>query len=162
MKQTLIFMTHTARYAGQYGFKSAVAKAGARVNPALMVLEAAGAVLEAVNSYINLKNAEAHRDGLKKTLSSESNRLAIQRQELALILESAKRDIERQADINRRISELVIACAISCKGAFEELLHIRQSDLPDLDAFDRVYEQLEEAHDHLRQALSNLSQDDEE
>lgn len=81
-RQALSLMTNTAVMASKYGLRKGMAKAAAKANPALLLLEAAVSVADAVNSYVKLKEARAHRDGLERLIPHEKKRLELERKKL--------------------------------------------------------------------------------
>lgn len=152
-RHALTFMYDSAKLARQYGLKKGVAKASSKVNPALLVIEAAVSVFEAVNSFINLRNAKEQRDGLKKLIPHEKKRLQIERELLAEQLNLAKEELEQKRDLQKRLGELVFSCGQACRTALTELHAMRSSDLPDIDDFDSQLEKLESVWMDLQGAL---------
>ena len=135
-RHALTLMASSAKLAAKHGLKKGLSKAAAKANPALMVIEAAVSVAEAVNSYLQLRKAREHRDGLQRLIPHEEERLRLERQQLAEQLDLAKEEIAQKKDIQRRLGELVLACGRACRTTWTELHAIRNSDLPDLEAFD--------------------------
>lgn len=156
-RHALTFMASSAKLAARHGLKKGMAKAAAKANPALMVLEAAVSVAEAVNSYLKLRQAREHRDGLRRILPHEEERLRLEREKLDAELKLAKTEIDQRKDIQRRLGELTLACASACQVMWTELHAIRSADLPDLEAFEKKLDDLEASWDQLRRALANYN-----
>lgn len=157
-KHALTFMASAARLATQHGLKAGVTKAAGKVNPTLMVIEAAVSVLEAINSYLKLRKARAHRDGLRQVLNHEEERLRLERDKLSDQLDLAKSEIDQRQRIQRRLGELVFACAQACRSIWSELYAIRSADIPDIEAFETEVAKLEDAWGQLQRALSYYNQ----
>jgi hypothetical protein len=154
-RHALTFLASSAKLAARHGLKKGMVKAASKANPALMVLEAAVSVAEAVNSYLKLRQAREYRDGLRRILPHEEERLRLERKKLAEELDLAKSAIDQRRDIQRRLGELTLACATACQTIWAELHAIRSADLPDLDAFDQKLGELEASWNQLRHALAN-------
>lgn len=154
-RHALMFMASSAELAAHYGLKSGVAKASAKANPALMVLEAVGSVAEAFNSYLKLRQADEHRDGLSRYLPLEEERLRNYRKQLNEELDQAKKEIDQQKDIQRRLGELTLTCAYAYNVMLQELHAIRSADLPDIEAFEMKIDELEASWNQLMRALAN-------
>jgi hypothetical protein len=156
-RHALTFLASSAKLAARHGLKKGVGKAAAKANPALMVLEAAVSVADAVNSYMKLRQVREHRDGLRRILPLEEERLQTERKQLAQELELAKSEIDQRGDIQRRLGELTLACASACQTIWDDLHAIRSADLPDLGAFDRKIDELEASWNQLQRALTNYN-----
>ncbi len=157
-RHALTLMASSAKLAAKHGLKKGLSKAAAKANPALMVIEAAVSVAEAVNSYLELRKAREHRDGLQRLIPHEEERLHLERQQLAEQLDLAKEEIAQKKDIQRRLGELVLECGRVCRTTWTELYAIRKSDLPDLEAFDKHLRTLEDAWSDLQHALQNYNE----
>lgn len=157
-RHALTFMGNSAQLALKHGLKGGVKQAASKTNPALLVIDAAVSVAEAVDSYLKLSRAKEHRDGLRKVIPLEEQRLEIERKQLSEQLKLTKEEINQKKDIQRRLGELVLLCANTCRLAWAELHAIRSSDLPDLDDFDRQLTMLDDAWSDLRHALENYNQ----
>lgn len=157
-RHALTFMGSSARLAVKHGLKKGLTRAASKANPALLVIEAVVSVAEAVDSYLNLSRAREHRDGLRRFIPHEEERLRLEREQLAEQLDLAKEEIALKKDMQRRLGELVLVCASTCKLAWAELHAIRSSDLPDLEAFDRQLDMLDSAWSDLRHALGNYNE----
>jgi aspartyl-tRNA synthetase len=156
-RYALTFMAKSGQLAVKHGLKKGLSKAASKANPALLVIEAAASVAEAVNSFYKLSRAKEHRNGLEKLIPLEEDRLSAERDQLSEQLEMAKEEINLQKDVQRRLGELVLMCANACKTSWSELEAIRSSDLPDLEAFDEQFEKIESAWMDLRHALENYN-----
>lgn len=156
-RHALTLMASSAKLAAKHGLKRGLSKAAAKANPALMVIEAAGSVAEAVNSYLQLRKAREHQEGLQRIIPYEEERLRLERQQFAEQLDLAKEEIAQKGDIQRRLGELVLACGRACSTTWNELHAIRASDLPDLEAFDHQLRTLENAWSDLQHALQNFN-----
>lgn len=157
-RHALTFMASSAKLAVKHGLKKGLTKAASKVNPALLVIEAAVSVAEAVNSYLKLRRAREHRDGLRSFIPHEEERLRLERQQLYKQLDIAQEEIDQKKEMQRRLGELVLVCGKACKTTWTELHAIRSSDLPDLEAFDRQLEMLESAWSDLRHAIENYNE----
>ena len=151
-------MASSAKLATKHGLKKGLTKAAVKANPALLVIEAAVSVTEAVNSYLKLRAAWEHREGLRGLIPHKEERLRLERQQLSEQLDLAKEEIEQKKEIQRRLGGLVLACGRACGTTWNELHAIRSSDLPDLDAFDKQLRMLESAWSDLRHALENYNE----
>ena len=152
-RQALLLLKNTVVMASKYGLKKGMAKAAVKANPALLLLEAAVSVAEAVNSYINLKEARLHRDGMTRFIQHEGKRLELERQKLADQIALAKQELSNNRKVQQRMGELVLACSAAYRLVWDELHAIRSSDLPDLDAFDTQLIELEDVWRELQIAL---------
>ncbi len=152
-----VFTASFLREAKRHGLRVGSARAASRVSPALLVIEAAASMARAVDSYLQLCTARAHRDGLERLIPLEERRLERERQQLAETLDLARRELETQRAVRQRIGELVLICAQAYRACLDELQAIRAADLPDLEAFDRSLEQLEEAQADLRRAFEQFN-----
>ena len=154
-RHALIFMESSARLAAKHGLKKGLMRASAKANPALLAIEAVVSVADAVSSYLNLRAAREHRDGLRKIIPHEEERLRLERQQLGEQLDLAKEAIEQRKDIQERLGKLTLACAQTLNTIWIELHAIRSSDLPNLEAFDSQLQSLESAWDDLSHVLEN-------
>jgi hypothetical protein len=157
-RHALTLMANSANLAAKHGLKKGLSKAASKTNPALLVIEAAVSVAEAVNSYLQLRKAREHRDGLQRLIPHEEERLRLERQHLEEQLDLAKKEIAQNKDIQRRLGELVLACGRACRTTWTELHAIRASDLPDLENFDTQLRTLEGAWSDLQHALQNFNE----
>ena len=157
-RHALIFMASSARLAAKHGLKKGLRRAAAKANPTLLAIEAAVSVVDAVSSYLNLRAAREHRDGLQKLIPYEEERLRLERQQLREQLDLAKEAIEQREDIQRRIGELALACSRVCRTTWDELEAIRSSELPDLEAFDSQLQSLENAWTDFCHVLKNYNE----
>lgn len=157
-RHALIFMESSARLAAKHGLKKGLMRASAKANPALLAIEAAVSVADAVSSYLNLRAAREHRDGLQRLLPYEEERLQLERQQLKEQLDLAKEAIDQRKDIQERLGKLTLACSRVCRMIWDELEAIRSSDLPDLESFDRQLQSLEGAWTDFRHGLKNYNE----
>ncbi len=157
-RHALTFMASSARLAAKHGLKTGLTRAAAKANPALLAIEAAVSVADAVSSYLNLRAAREHRDGLQKFIPYEEKRLRLERQQLGEQLDLAKEAIKQRKDIQKRLGELVLACSCVYRTTLDELEAIRSSELPDLEAFDRQLQSLEGAWTDFRHGLKNYNE----
>ena len=153
----LTFMASTTKLAVKHGLKRGIAKAAAKANPPLLVLEAVGSVAEAVNSYLKLRQAREHRDGLRQILPHEEERLRLEREKLCKELEIAKTAIEQRQKIQERLGALTLICASVYRRTWDELHALRTAELPDIEAFDSTLEKLEDEWHQFQHALANYS-----
>ena len=126
----------------------------ARAHPAVLVLEAAGAVLDAITSYIDLRAARAHRDRLQTVIPIEAERLERLRVALTEEIQVAQRALEQRRRARQAIAEVVRLCSAACTEAMREWAELRTANLPELDAFEIGVERLEDAWAALRISLA--------
>lgn len=157
-KHALTFMASSARLAAKHGLKKGLTKAAAKANPALLAIDAVISVAGAVDSYLKLRVSREHRDGLRKFIPLEEERLKLERQQLGEQLNLAKEEIKQKKDIQKRIGELVLICSQVYRATWNELHAIRSSELPDLEAFASQLQSLEDAWNDLRYALENYNE----
>ena len=154
-RHALTFLAQSGKYALKCGIKKGLGKAAAKANPATMVFEAAISVIEAVDSFYTLKEAQAKLDGYKRFVPLEEERLRKERLLLKSRLEVMEKEIQQTREVQARLGDLAQQCASMCFAAFDDLQRIRASDLPDLKAFDDKLEVLEDAWQGFRRALAN-------
>ena len=157
-RHALTLLANSAKLATRHGFTKGLGKAASKANPALLVIEAAVSVADAVNSYLKLREAKAHRTGLRELIPHEEDRLRLERHKLIEQLGLAKEEIAQKKDLQRRLGELALACGKAWRTVWTELHAIRTSDLPDLEAFDRQQQVLEDTWADLRHALGNYNE----
>lgn len=156
-QHALTFMVSTTTLAMKHGLKRGIAKAAAKASPPLLVIEAATSVAGAVNSYLKLRQAREHRDGLRRILPYEEERLRLEREKLCKELEEAKTAIDQRREIQKRLGALTLACASAYRMTWDELQKIRTAELPDIEAFDSTLEKLEDEWRQFQHALANYS-----
>lgn len=156
-RHALSFMANSAKLAARYGLREGVARAAAKANPVLLVLEAAVSVAYAVDSYLTLRTAREHRDGLRRLIPQEAERLRLEREHLEEALDLARAEIDQRDKIQQRLGALALSCCEVCRLSWAELHTIRTSDLPDLNAFDTAFDALEVAWAQLQRALANFN-----
>lgn len=157
-KQALTLLANTAALASKYGFKKGMGKAAAKANPALLLLEAAVSVADAVNSYLKLREAKAHRDGLIQFIPQEERRLELEREQLSEQIDLARKELAQRSQLQERLGKLVLTCHSAYRTAWYELHEIRSSDLPDIEAFDEQLIELEDVWAELKHALQNYNE----
>lgn len=157
-RQALSLLANTAVMASKFGLKKGMAKAAAKANPALLLLEAVVSVADAVGSYIKLEEARTHRDELLRLIPHEKKRLELEREELSEQITLAKKELAHKSLIQKRLGMLVLACSAAYRTAWDELHVIRSSDLPDVEAFDAKQIELEDAWSGLQHALQNYNE----
>ncbi|SAK99986.1 hypothetical protein AWB78_05865 [Caballeronia calidae] len=160
-RHALTFMATAGRMATRYGLKKGLSRAAAKANPVLMVIEAAASVAEAVQSYLTLREAQAHRDGLRELIPHEAERLRLEREALKTQIDNARAELDSRIEVQKRIGELVLTCSAAVSTAWSELNAIRSADLPDIEAFDRKLDELDAANQQFRHAIA-IYQDDVE
>ncbi len=153
-KQTFKLLASISEQVASFGVRKGIASATAKANPALLVLEAAEAVLNAVESFYRYRTATVHRDGLSQLLPQEEQRLNAEREKLRLQVASAKAEMEQLQKIQHLLGQLVAACAEAVRGAWKGIDLMRQEDLPDFDGIDERAEHLDEAWGQLQSALT--------
>ncbi|MOA00327.1 hypothetical protein D3C78_1196850 [compost metagenome] len=139
--------------ASRHGIAGGLKRATAGANPLLMSIEAASAVLGAVDSYLKLRQARAHRDGLKVLIPKEEKRLELEREALAQDIDLARREMQQAAAVRKTVGRMMLTCVQLTRHCLDELTLIRSSDLPDLQAFEGTLERLMEADQSLRRSL---------
>lgn len=161
-RHAIRLMANTAIYSARHGFRQGAAKAVAKANPALLVIEAAVSVFEAINSYVSLKRAEKVRDSLAALLPKEEERLATQRMILQKQIDVAREELAREHLVREVVNKLALACAEYYGIAWKELEAIRLADLPDMAAFDTQLNQLNMAFDKFQNALALYAENEEQ
>lgn len=139
--------------ASRHGIKEGLKKASAGANPVLMSIEAASAVLGAIDSYLKLRQARAHRDGLKALIPQEEKRLELERAALAQDIDLARKEMEQAAKVRQVVGRMTLQCVQLTRHCLDELSLIRSSDLPDARSFDSAFERLMEADQGLRRSV---------
>ncbi|MDF3932197.1 hypothetical protein [Pseudomonas citronellolis] len=139
--------------ASRHGVANGLKKAAAGANPLLMSIEAASAVLGAVDSYLKLRQARAHRDGLKTLIPKEEKRLELEREALAQDIDLARREMQHTAIARQAVGRMMLSCVQLTRHCLDELALIRSSELPDLQAFEETLERLMEADQGLRRSM---------
>lgn len=157
-RQALSLLVNTALMARKFGLKAGAAQAAAKANPALLVLEAAVSVADAVGSYLRLKEARAHLDGLARLIPHEKTRLELECKKLAEQIALAKAELSDKSRIQERLGKVVLACAVVYRTAWNELHVIRSADIPDVEAFDKQFIELEDVWSELQHALQNYNE----
>ena len=152
-RDSLTFMASTATLAIRHGLKKGITKAVAKANPTLMVVEAASSVFKAVDSWLQFRKAREHRDGLRRIIPEEEERLRLEREKLSEELDLAKAEIDANDEIRKRLGRLTLACASAYRAVWDELHAIRTSELPDVDAFERRIDKLDESWRQFKAAL---------
>ena len=153
-RQALLFTKSFIEHAAKHGLRKGAAKAVARANPALLVIDAAGSVLDAVDSYLQLRKAQERLDGLRRLVPLEEETLALERDGLRAALDLAVRELAQHRQVRRCIGELVLQCGRASNHCWRELQAIRRSELPDIEAFDRTLVQLEQAQSDIKRTLA--------
>lgn len=151
--QALSFGTHTAKLASRYGLKAGLTKAAAHANPAMLVLEAAVSVMDAANAWLELKAARVHRDGLRTTIPKEKAALEIDRLKLKEEIVLAREDLSQELALRERIGKINLLCARVCQEILGDMLAIRNEEIPSIDHFERLNNELEVAWTKMREAL---------
>lgn len=153
-RQALRFVGQAAVLASKHGLKRGLGKAAAKANPTTMAFEAAYSVLDAVGSYLKLREARVVRDGLRKEMESLDERLRLEREALSESLRMAE-ERSTQAQEER---EILAQIAVDCNTVVSDTLHAlneaSSEDLPDLDAIDEIALQLTRSYRQLQAALA--------
>lgn len=152
----LTFAPQTLAWARTQGF-SPIARSGAGSSPVVAALDAVGAIARCATAYLDLHAARAHRDGLKRILPLEEQRLAQQREQLKHLVALAAREIDIEAKVIQRLGEMVTVSAHVCRDLFSGLAELRDVDLPDLHAIDELQAEIDHAQHNLGRALKNLN-----
>ena len=154
----LSFSVQATKLAAQHGLKAGLAKAAARANPILLVLGTADSILDAVHSWMNLKEARTHLDGMTRTLPKEEAALAIDLRKLKEEVTLARDGLRQQQALRERIGRINLLCAQICQEILHDLLVIRNADIPDVTRFEQLSEELEIAWTKMREALDYYNQ----
>lgn len=139
--------------ASRHGIAGGLKKAAAGANPVLMSIEAASAVLGAIDSYLSLRQARVHRDGLKALIPKEEKRLELERKALAQDIELARREMTQAAAVRQVVGRMTLRCAQLTRHCLDELALLRNDELPDAQSFDMALERLMEADQGLRRSV---------
>ena len=153
-RQALRFVGQAAVLAYKHGLKRGLGKAAAKANPTMMAYEAAYSVLDAVGSYLELREARVVRDGLRKEMASIDERLRLER----LALFESLRMAEEQSAQAQEERQILAQIAVDCNAVVSKTLHAlneaSSEDLPDLDAIDEIALQLTRSYHQLQDALA--------
>ncbi|MEB2621383.1 hypothetical protein [Pseudomonas sp. YuFO8] len=152
-RQAIYFTKTFLAASARHGFSGGLKKAAAGANPVLMGIEAASAVLRAVDSYLQLCQARAHRDGLSALIPEEQRRLKLERKQLEEDINLARREMAQIALVRQAMGRMTLGCVALTRHCMDELTIIRNSDLPDIQAFEDTLERLMEADRALRRSL---------
>lgn len=139
--------------ASRHGISEGLKKASAGANPVLMSIEAASAVLGVIDSYLKLRQARVHRDGLKALIPKEEKRLELEREALAQDINLARKEMAQAATVRQVVGRMTLRCVQLTRHCLDELSLIRSSDLPDARSFDSAFERLMEADQGLRRSV---------
>lgn len=154
--RALTFTTKAATLAASHGLKEGMRAAAAKANPALLAIEAAVSVAQAVSAYLDLRASREHRDALLRILPHEATRLALEREQIKTALDLARAEVDQRALVQERIGALALSCAAACGTIWAELLAIRSADLPDIAEFERRCDALESAWSQMKDAVALL------
>lgn len=166
--RALRFVGQAAQHAARHGLRRGAAKAAAKANPALLALEAASSVLDALDSYVTLQTARTRRDGVReetRTLYAESaalaaelatlaDRLRVERETLAERLAQAHESTDHDAPIRDALARVTATATTAVAEALHAINDAHDHDLPDLDALDALALQLPRAQRRLFDALA--------
>lgn len=154
--KALTFTAEAAKLAARHGIKRGIDKAVAKANPALLAIEAAVSVANAVSAYLDFRASREHRDALLRILPHEATRLALEREQIQTAIGLARAELDQQAQVQERIGALALSCATACGTIWAELLAIRSAALPDIAEFERRCEALEDAWSKMQRAVALL------
>ena len=162
-RHALRFVGQAARLAAQHGVRAGVRRAAASTNPALLALEAASAVLDAVGSFIELKEARAVRDGLERetallreTIATLEERLREERQAVGLHADQTREREAYNDDIREALNGVVRDSLSLVARALRAVNDIHDDDIPDLVAIDAASRDLARAQRGLLHSLTTL------
>lgn len=155
-RHALTFTVGTLRHATKLGIPGGMAKAATKVNPALLVVEAAISVLDAAQSFFALETAKTIRDGLRAALPLERERLEAERKKLEN--EVAARGLE--LEVVERQNELVmkvLGVTLDVFGQIAALYHELSKDpKADYASMKRCYDDLETSWQLVRQRVIEM------
>ncbi len=154
--RALSFTAKAASLAARHGVRRGLQQAAAKANPALLAIEAAVSVADAVNAYLDLRASREHREALLRIIPHEATRLALEREQIRTAIDLARAELDQQAVVQERIGALALSCAAACGTIWAELLTLRSAALPDIAEFERRCEALEDAWSRMQRAVSLL------
>ena len=155
-RNTLIFLSSSAKLAVKYGLKEGFTKAATTTSPVGLAIDAATSVVSAIDSYNKLKTKKVHREKLKESIKLEEKRLKLIRSELSNQINIARKELSQELDIRLRLGKLTYMLAKACSLIIEELEDIRKSELPEFDVYDRKLTDLTNALLCFQDALSHV------
>lgn len=150
MSRALTFASGTAAHVAQYfrtGTRSTMSS----------LLDGAGAVLGAVQSFVDVEVVRAMRDGLVDFIPVEKERLAVCREQLASAIKVAEEEVDQQRDTAECVARLVVMCSQAHVEVLAVFAKIGESDLPDMDSLDRLQDTLTEAWEQFCSAVDSLN-----
>lgn len=149
MSRALTFANGTSMHVAKYFRSGARSTSGA-------LLDGAGAVLGAIQSFVDVETARAVRNGLADLIPLEKERLAACREQLALALKAAEEEIGQQSDTAECVAKLVVMCSQAHVEVLAVFKKIGEADLPDMDSLDRLQDTLTEAWEQFCSAVDDL------
>lgn len=149
MSRALTFTSNTAVQVAKYFRTDGRSTSGALLN-------GAGAVLDAIQSFIDVETARVMKNGLAELIPVERERLAACREQLALAIKIATEEVDQQRDAAECMGKLVVACSQAHTEVFALLAKIGEADLPDMDSLDRLQDTLTEAWEQFCSAVDDL------
>ena len=152
-RRSLTFASNTARYATKFGLKKGAQKAATKVNPTLLVIEAGISVANAVQSFYQLKEAKAVRDGLEDYIPKVKKRLEVERKALIEQAKILKAELDLKKEKQAEITKFVLLTVQFYSDAVSEVEKIRGLDIIDEKELDRAEKDLEKQWRIFQKAL---------
>lgn len=147
------FMANTGKYAAKMGVKKGVSKAASKVNPTLLVVEAAISVVDCVKSFIDLAKAREIRDNLSRENDLLIEELATKREALEENIATAREKVEEHKKRKEVLADLVKECQDIFSESMTAFSRIRAQNLPELDQLARREQDLISSWESMKRAL---------
>ena len=152
--RSIQFMAQSGKLAAEHGLRKGMAKAAAKANPALLVVDTVLSIADCIHSFIQLAEAREIRDSLARENRLLVEKLKTQRQELVEQVEVARKKL----DIHRERREALAGLVKTCQELFSETMKLfteaRSADLPQLEKLEMLEDRLHEDWCQLKRALN--------
>lgn len=150
------FAPHTLSWANSTPF-SIPTRARVAASPAMVGLEAIGAVARCASAYLDLKATWAQRERLRQVLPIEEARLAEQRDGLVELVRIAERELDNETKVTMHLAEMVTMSAHVCREICDGLASLRMAELPDVARIEGIEDDINVALHNLGRAAQNLN-----
>lgn len=152
-RRSLTFAANTASYATKFGLKKGAQKAATKVNPTLLVIEAGISVANAVQSFYQVKEAKAVRDGLEDYIPKVKKRLEVERKALIEQAKILKAELELKKEQQAEITKFVLLTMQFYSDAASEIKKVKDSDIIDAKELDQKEKELAKQWRSFQKAL---------
>jgi hypothetical protein len=147
-------MTHTGKAVAQLGLKQGITRGVAAASPAMLVFEAAHAVLDCARSRIDLVHARKELEALRSTEPILIKTLDIQHKELQLRLDVARAKMDGNQDVRAVLIDVVGITKEAFEATLSNILETRAADLPNIQEYERDEAKLMDAWNRTKRAMS--------